>query len=108
MDDDDPYEGEDSDDSSAIEDTNNHALTAREDFFANPLQRITTANDLFNANPFERISKETDKFLRETNRRKQVKIVQCRPCLDNVTQDDVASCQSFIQRAHDIGRCFDF
>jgi hypothetical protein len=61
---------------------------------------------LFNANPFERIVKETGKFLRAASRMKQTKRLHGRPRLDDVTQDDIVSCQAFIQRAHDVGRCF--
>jgi hypothetical protein len=109
MDNDPSEEEDDSDDSStATEARDDHTATAYEAFMANPLQRITTANDLFNANPFEKIVKETDKFLRAASRLKQTKKLHGRPCLNDVTQDDIVSCQAFIQRAHDVGRGFNF
>jgi hypothetical protein len=110
MDDDPSEEEDDSDDdsSTATEARDDHTARAYEAFMANPLRRITTANNLFNANTFERITKETNKFIQAASRLKQTKKLHGRPCLGNVTQDGIVSCQAFIQRAHDVGRCFNF
>jgi hypothetical protein len=66
-----PYkELDDSDSTTAMEDSDGHATEDSDDHTAtayklsnaNLSQLITTTNKLFNANPFKRITKETDKY----------------------------------------------
>jgi hypothetical protein len=101
-------EDNDSDDFTALEGSDGHIPTAHEDLINYPLQQITTANKLFDANPFKRIAKETDKFIWAPNCKKQTKKLDGGPCIGDVTQDDIVSCQALILQAHYVGRCFNF
>ena len=66
------------------------------------------AYQLFNNNPFQGIMKATGKFFRWAGNRKKKKNLQRRPCSDDVTQTDIASCQDFVQTQQTIGRVFDY